>query len=289
MTGFGLGVADSDQLRLQCEIHSVNHRNLSLEINLPVSLLALEPRIIQRLERRFTRGRVTVTVRSQQESRKTDRFIINEELARSAIDLWRRIAREEDIHQEPDLASVFQLPGILERVQEPIDLEPAWSLLSKALDNAMEECILMRSQEGERLCVEIARIADQIGVLVSEIEKTSEGRVATAKQKVQERLKEMLDPLPVDPALVMNEAALLINKADIREELDRLRSHLAALADFESEENGSPGRKLDFIAQEILREGNTIASKANLWGVSNQAVRLRTLSEAIRQQAANLE
>lgn len=291
MTGFGLGIFGSDQLQLQCEIHSGNHRRLSIEVNLPTSLAALENKIIQRLEKSFYRGRLTITIRFAQGSMALERFNVNETLAHHAIHAWKRIADKEGLDQAPDIGVILQLPGILEKMQEVVDMESAWALLSQALEQAIDSCLTMRTQEGNRLYAEILGIADRIGSIVSEIELVSRDRCASARQKVENRLKDLLEPLPVDPILVLNEAALLATKADITEELDRLRSHLASLSDLEQEQEKtlSPGRKLDFIAQEILREGNTIASKATVWEISNQAVQLRALSEAIRQQAANLE
>lgn len=289
MTGFGMGTAQGDGLSVQAELHCVNHKQLSIAISLPNSLLALESKATALVEEAFSRGRINLVVRLMPGSVRTGRFIINEHLAKDAIEAWRNLARAEWLDDTPRLGDILRIPGVIELVQLPLDLDSTWSVLKQALQEAVRAAQGMREAEGARLFKDILRLCEEIRVGTESLERTVAQEAPEVQSRILDKMRLLLSDTKIEPSMVMNEAALLAMKADISEEICRIKSHLVATSQLESTEDSSPGRKLDFIAQEIARETSTIASKSGIWHVSEQVVSLRTLAESIRQQASNIE
>jgi uncharacterized protein (TIGR00255 family) len=285
MTGFGRGEAASSGATVVVEMKTVNNRFLDLQVRVPREYAALEPRIHQALKGAIQRGRLEVFVRRQAHDvgRKVGVDAALAERVHAAIaEVAIRLGKKaEDVPLDVVLAQ----PGVVYAIEEePLE---EWALVQKALEGALAELLAMRAREGASLAIELDHHLAAAMVLRDDVETLSEGLADRLQRRLEERMERLVGDR-VDPSRLAQEIAVLVDRADLSEELARIRSHCAQLA--ETLRAPEPvGRKLDFLLQELNREANTIGSKAAEHTIAARVVELKSMLERMREQAANVE
>lgn len=288
MTGFGRGNIDQDGRSFTVEIKSVNHRYCDLNIKMPKSLLSLEDRIRKVIQEKVTRGKVDVFITQNNYEKQGAKVVLDEKLADSYVECLNKIKERYDIKENISLALISKFPDVVNLKQEEEDVENLWEILSLPLRDAVNLLVDMREREGLKLEKNILLKCDYIKSLLDKIEEKSPLVVEEYKEKLNERLKELLGEGQVDENRIAVEVALFADKSAIDEEIVRLNSHLVQLKETFNL-NEAVGRKLDFIIQEMNREINTIGSKANNLEVTNNVLNIKNEIEKIREQIQNIE
>jgi uncharacterized protein (TIGR00255 family) len=291
MTGFGRAEVRGDTLVVVVEARSVNHRHLDVALRLPRTLSALEIDARKLIAARVERGRVDATVvATPVAGQSTQRVITDLALAREYA--ARALAHELD---DADLAGSVTLQWLLERPgvvrledSEPVEASVPWPLLEAALARALDELVERRTAEGERLAQELRSLHAELATIVDTMAARAPAAVSRREERLRERLRAMLGGAGVDESRILTEAAVWADKGDITEELARLRAHLGEWA-LVLDKGGPVGRPLDFLLQELGREVNTVASKADDLELSQAALAGKGVLEKMREQVQNLE
>lgn len=285
MTGFARAEAATPQGLLLWEIRSVNHRFLEVQFRLPDSCRALEPELRQRATARLGRGRLEASLSLRAAGERTAALgRLNLPLARQLIGHWQTLAAEISEPGPLNPTDILRWPGVLEQEEQ----DPA-ALQGEALglfDAALGELAAAREREGARLAGLFEARLDEISAQVGQVL----ARLPEVTDRIRERLRERVAALgvTVDPERLEQELALIAQKMDVAEELDRLGAHIA---EFRSGLGGDVpvGRRLDFLVQELNREANTLASKSADAETTRHAVDIKVLVEQIREQVQNVE
>jgi uncharacterized protein (TIGR00255 family) len=287
MTGFGSGRAESAELgSITIEIRSVNNRFLDLVMRMPPELSSFEPKARGLMQKRFTRGKVYINTRFEPIPGATERYELNAPL----------LAQLEKFCQDrghaPNPETLLGIPGVVNIKSDESRLEELGQLYEKALKSAMNAFEKERQREGSQLRECLTEIFHAMGIHVEEIAGTRQQVVEKYSERLHERLEELLGPkgAALDPGRLEQEVAIFADKADINEEIQRLTAHLTRMEDLLKPDNRSAkGRALDFLNQEILRETNTIGSKARDLSITGHVLELKNLVENMKEQIANVE
>jgi uncharacterized protein (TIGR00255 family) len=288
MTGYGRGEARGVRVTVVAETRSLNHRFFEANVKLPRSLGGNEPDVRRLVQGRIARGRVDVTVSLRRTA--TAAPIVRTDVALGLA--YARGARElgaaAGISSEVSMSDLLRLPGVLtvEEIEEE-DGEAA-VLLKSAVTDALHELWGMRQTEGAALARDLGGHLDGLGAWVRDVETLLPTTLARIQARHRERVQAILGETPLDPARLAQEVATWVARSDIAEELARLGSHLAQFRALLAA-GGHVGRQLDFLAQELHREVNTIASKADDGELVARILEARTLVERIREQVQNVE
>ncbi|WP_313885420.1 YicC/YloC family endoribonuclease [Desulfallas sp. Bu1-1] len=288
MTGFGSGETCTDQLKINIEIKSVNHRYCEIVLRVPRSMNVLEDRIRRFIQKKIARGRVDVYIKT--EFCGINRVVVNvdEELAFSYLQAVAQLKKRLQLAGEVTIAELLHLNGVFNLEEPEQDAEQWWPALENALEQALDGLMAMRIQEGRQLAEDIKRRAGQISVFVEEIEQRSPVVVDEYRERLRQRVRELIDAGTMDPARLDAEVVLFAERSNIAEEIVRLKSHLNQLAGC-LESDVPVGRKLDFLLQEMNREINTIASKSSDLLINRTVVEVKSELEKIREQVQNIE
>ncbi len=287
MTGFGRGTYECEGREYLIEIKSVNHKYSDISIRMPKTLNSLENRIRKEIDKVISRGKIDVYIEFQNFSDKGVNLKFNKELAKTYIQNLQELGRETGINFDLNVIDISKMPDILKKDEET-DEELIYSELVIALKEALDNFIAMREKEGERLVQDIKNRNDMISSKINEISSFSAGLVEEYVVKLETRIKELLKTDVVDETRLAQEIVIFSDKCSIEEELTRLKSHIAQL--YELLKASSPiGKKIDFLIQEMNRETNTIASKANSIDITNLVIEVKTEIENIREQIQNIE
>lgn len=289
MTGFGSAAGEVEGILYEVEIRSVNNRYLKVYVRLPESWSAAEAQIEQRLRGRLSRGTVTCTVRMKvPEERAAHK--VNVPALNYYLEQLRRIETDADAIMRLDLSSLLELPGVC----EPPDIQ---ELVGRTRDGlmglvgqAVDELVEMRRREGESVAADLAAQCDAGLDALENVRGRAANVVEDYRQRLAARVRELTGrgDVSVDDDALAREVAIFAERCDIAEEISRLREHLQAFrAELRTE--GPGGRKMDFIAQEMLREANTIASKANDADIARWVVEIKTAIDRIKEQVQNVE
>lgn len=288
MTGFGRGSVEQDGRSFIVEIKSVNHRYCDLNIKMPKSFLSFEDRIRKTVLEKISRGKVDVFITQNKQEKLGVKAVLDENLADSYVECLKKIKDKYDIKEGLSISLIAKFPDVIILKQEEEDMESIWEILSNPLKEAINLLVEMREKEGLKLKKDILSKCDYIKHSLDKIEKRSPFVVCEYKEKLNERLKELLQDYQVDENRIAMEVAIFGDKACIDEEIVRLNSHLVQLREtFNLDE--PIGRKLDFILQEMNRETNTIGSKANDLEITNSVLNIKNEIEKIREQIQNIE
>jgi uncharacterized protein (TIGR00255 family) len=289
MTGYGRGEVRSAAGNLAIEMRSVNNRYLDVQIKLPRSLNALEPRIRKMVQEGFSRGRVDVFITRSGADASPFKFIVDHERAEQYIGALKELKTRFSLPGEVDLALLNALPDIIGKEEITEDLEQLWTALGGCLGQAIESLRSMREQEGSSLAQDIAGRLDAIEALTKAVWARTPLTVEQARKRMTEALEKILKD-PPEPARLAQEIAILAERTDVTEEITRLGSHMNQFRAMVHGAGAEPvGRKLDFLIQEMGREVNTIASKALDAEISLQVVNMKAELEKIREQVQNIE
>lgn len=287
MTGYGRGTAFSDGLELVVELFSFNRRNLDIIFSLPREWQRLERPLSEQVRKRIQRGRVQATVRVE---RKAEEEPIHWDRARVSQILNRlaELAKEQGIPFEPDADLLFE---IAMSHGQAVELEPSnriLSMASEALQDALEELMKMRVQEGKALERDLRGKCGRLSQWLEKVRVESDGLVAHYRRELLRHLKEAGLELDLDDSRILKEIALFADRCDISEEITRIDSHLGQFLEV-LQADGMFGRKLDFILQEVNREFNTIGAKGNHLEVTRAVIESKNEIERMREQLQNVE
>ena len=293
MTGFGRAELRGDAVVVSVEARSVNHRHLDVALRLPRALAPLELDARRVVAARLERGRVDIAVQiTTVTGQPTHRVVTDGALAREYVERARALAADlagAGVAGEVPLAWVLERPGVV-RVEEaePADAALPWTTLEQVLGRALDELVARREAEGERLAQELRSLHGELGAIVETMAVRAPVGAQRREERLRERIRSLLGSAGIDEARILTEAAVWADKADIAEELTRLRAHLAELA-LVLDKGGPVGRGLDFLLQELGREVNTVASKADDLELSQAALAGKGVLEKMREQVQNLE
>ena len=288
MTGYGSAKGMVARQELTVELKSVNNRYLDCSVRLPRSFLFAEELVKQAVSEQVSRGKVDVFV-SAGSSQDADTVVkVNRELALGYANALKEIAELTLSESHADASVIARFPDVLTVEKKEMDKDSAGAELKALASEAVREFNVMRCREGERLKRDMLEKAERISALVSVVEERSPKTVEEYRQRLEQRIREVLEDRSVDEQRLVTEAAIFADKVAVDEETVRLRSHLAQFAQLL--EQGSPvGRKLDFLIQEFNREANTIGSKCSDASLAQVVVDIKSEIEKIREQVQNIE
>ncbi len=288
MTGFGRCEVAENNRKFTVEMKSVNHRYLDVNIKMPKKLNFFESAIRGELKNFISRGKVDIFISYEDFSEDTSSVRYNKELAGEYLKYLRQMAEDFGLDDDIRVSTLSKYPEVFTMEEQGIDEEELWKELKKAVTGAAEMFVQTRITEGEHLRDDLIEKLDAMLTLVDFVAERSPQLVGEYRQKLEDKVRELLADNTVDEGRLLTEVTIFADKICVDEEIVRLRSHIETTKKT-LKEGGSIGRKLDFIAQEMNREANTILSKANDLEVSNCAIELKTEIEKVREQIQNIE
>lgn len=289
MTGTGFARALGENYEVSFRVRSVNSRFLDVSLRLPSVLSDFELPLKQECAARLRRGKLEIQVDFKDMRSAPYRVSIDAGLVNAVLAALESLHERPDFDETFDLATLLRMPGAV--VVEPAEWEEKEFLLGTlraVLVEALEDLDTMRQAEGAALMEDIERRLRRCEGLVLDIERLAEGAKADIAKRLRERLRELAADVDLDESRLEQEAALLVDRSDVAEEVVRLRSHLSQFLALLNE-GEEVGRKMDFLAQEMNRETNTIGSKGRDIGISQAVIELKSELEKIREQVQNIE
>ena len=288
MTGFGRCENITDEYRMSVEMKAVNHRYLDLSIKMPKKFNYFEASIRTLLKKYIQRGKVDLFINYEDYTQGNMCLKYNRALAAEYMDYFNKMAEEFSIQNDVKVSTLAKFPEVFSMEQAPDDEEHLWGILSAALEDAAVRFVQSREVEGEHLKNDLLGKLDYMTGLVDYIEGRSPQILTEYRAKLEAKVQELLNGTAMDEGRIAAEVTIYADKICVDEETVRLRSHIEnTRKDLLS--GGSVGRKLDFIAQEMNREANTILSKSNDLSISDKAIALKTEIEKVREQIQNIE
>ena len=288
MTGFGrCEIADKER-KITVEMKAVNHRYLDVNMKMPKKLNFFESSIRTLLKEYIQRGKVDIFITYEDYTENNVILKYNQELAAEYVKYIRQMAEDFSLNNDLQACTLSRYPEVLTMEEQTVDEDALWATLEKAIRGAAEQFVETRIKEGNNLRDDLMQKLDGMIQYVDEIEKRSPEIIAEYRQKLQDKVNELLNDTQIEESRLATEVTLFADKICTDEETVRLKSHILATKETLSQ-GGSIGRKLDFIAQEMNREANTILSKTNDLAISNRGIELKTEIEKVREQIQNIE
>jgi uncharacterized protein (TIGR00255 family) len=288
MTGYGRGEVVHAGRKFSVELNSVNRKQSDIVINLPRDLAELEPRIRQTINEKISRGRTNATIALHSSPNGARNLALDTELARSYHEAMRALQKELNAPGEITISTILQAPGVMRFPEQALNAEEAWPAIDRALRGALSDLIKMREREGKHLAKDLIHRLKAIRRKLKEIHAFHPDVVKRYRAVLLDRIQKAGLPIASDDERLLKEISFFADRADVSEELTRLESHLAQFAHhLRSKE--PVGRTLEFIAQEMFRELNTLGAKANDAAISQRVIACKAELEKIREQAQNLE
>jgi len=288
MTGFGRFESVTDSCKISVEIKAVNHRYLDLGIKMPKKFNFFESAMRGLLKDYIQRGKVDVFVTYEDYTDEKVSLKYNRSLAAEYMEHFRQMAEQFGIDNDVKVSMLSRCPEVLTMEQAPEDEDQMWAILEEALRKAAENFVETRVREGENLKNDLITKLDHMLTLVDFIEERSPKVIEEYRKKLEDKVRDMLQNTTIEDSRILTEVTIFADKICVDEETVRLRSHIEGMKK-ELLKGGGVGRKLDFIAQEMNRESNTILSKSNDMEISDQAIILKTEIEKVREQIQNIE
>lgn len=290
MTGFGRASSEENSDRsFSIEIKSVNHRYLDINVRMPKTFISLEEKMRRLISEKLTRGKVDVFVNFKDYSKSQGKARINLDFVRSYAKCLDELKEEfKDIEDDIKLSMIAKHPEVIVVEEKEEDLEKLWEHIKIVLEKAVDNIVSMRLNEGEKLAKDILDKCAKIESLVNFIESKSSIIVENHRNRLKEKIKDLLGDVNIDENRLAMEVVIFADKATIDEEIIRLKSHISQLRESLSFKE-SIGRKLDFLVQEMNREANTIASKSTDLEITNSVIDIKNIIEKIREQVQNIE
>lgn len=288
MTGFGRCEVTEGQWKMTVEMKAVNHRYMDVSIKMPKKLSIFESLIRNVLKEYIERGKVDVFVSYEDLSETGFALKYNEQLAGMYLKYLQQMADTFDLENDIRVSTLSRYPEVFVMEEEDTDENELWSVLEKAVRGACEKFAEARTAEGEHLKNDLIAKLDQMNTYVDYIEGRSPQIIAEYRGRLQMKIQDLLGDAQIDEGRIATEVTLFADKICVDEEMVRLRSHIKGMKDVLLA-GGSVGRKLDFIAQEMNREANTILSKSSDLSISDTGINLKTDIEKVREQIQNIE
>ncbi len=287
MTGFGSAEGPVANGRLQVDLRTVNHRHLSVQVKVPSMLQEFESQFREILRERIHRGHVTLSARWSEEIPRDGGITVNIDRAREVVNAMEELKKSLELSGDIDVGFVARQPDVLAygpAESASVDVGEAASVVRGAL----KELVETRQREGQALGTEIERLLASVESELSLVEERAPERLPAERDRLRESVAKLLNGKPIDDDRLNQEIALLADKLDITEEVVRLRAHLVAAR--EALTGSVPmGKRLSFLGQEMLREVNTIGSKANDAAIAHRVIEMKGELEKFREQIENLE
>ncbi|AEM78888.1 TIGR00255 family protein [Thermoanaerobacter thermohydrosulfuricus] len=286
MTGYGRGEIKEKGYYITVEIKSLNHRFLDINCRMNKLLSGLEEKVREFVSQHVARGRIELNIGFEVYERSINVIEIDENLLSEYLRVFTDVKSKFELEGFIKVSDLVYLPEVIKVKNDDLDLEEIWELLKLPLSEAINNLIDMRNKEGIKLYDDVVNRIDKISDIVKEIEDLSFVMVEDYRKRLEQRIREL--GVDIDPNRMAMEIAIIADKSCIAEEITRLKSHIIQFKDSLKEE-GSIGKKLDFIVQEMNREANTIASKSIDYRISNKVIDLKNEIEKIREQVQNIE
>ena len=287
MTGFGSAEGKVHDGRLRIEIRTVNHRYYNPQFRLPFELAGAETQIREHLRQRLDRGHVAVSARWVEPPQIEGGMTVDLARAREVVAALKTLKKKLRLKGEPDLAFVARHPDVL-TLQGDGQSAVTWTELEPIVEQAARDVLTMREREGQALAADLSGRLDALDGHARTVDARAPTRLAAELDRLKRAVAELAAGVPVDPQRLAVEIALLADRVDISEELVRLRTHLSACREALASD-GRVGKQLGFLAQELLREVNTIGSKANDAAITQTVIAMKGDLEKFREQLENLE
>ena len=288
MTGFGRAEISVGTRDIIVEIKSVNHRYFEFSCRTGRGYSFLEDKLKKYINERVSRGKVDMYVSVTENDDDSVEVELNRPLAKGYIDAMRTLAKEYEITDDVSVSVMARFNDVFQIHRQPADEEAVFNDVKTAVDKALEHFLDMRAAEGEKLRDDILAHADRIISIVGEIEERSPVTVKEYRDRLYQKLTEVLNSSNIDEQRILTEAAIFADKVAVDEETVRLRSHFEQMKTF-FDSDQPIGRKLDFIVQEMNREANTIGSKVTDSALAHKVVEIKGEIEKIREQVQNIE
>lgn len=288
MTGFGRAENLQGEMKFIVEMKAVNHRYFDVNIKMPKKLAFFESAIRSTLKNYMHRGKIDVFITYEDLSQSSASLKYNESLAAEYLQYYRQMAEKFGLKDDITVSTLGRCPEVFSMEDQTIDEKEIWAVLEKALIGAGEQMIVAREKEGMALKEDLFKKLDGMTEKVTKIQERFPIMMESYRTKLEEKVKELLEDTQIEESRIATEVVLYADKICTDEETVRLKSHISHMKET-LEEGDNVGRKLDFIAQEMNREANTILSKANDLETSNLAIDLKTEIEKVREQIQNIE
>lgn len=288
MTGFGRSEINENNKKISIELKSVNHRYLDVNIRMPKKLNYFEAAMRAVLKKYAARGKVDIFVTYEDLSENTVSLKYNEDLAKEYLNYFDKMQKSFSLRNDVTVLSLAKCPEVIIMEEQTVDEEELWKLVEKVLCQACEKFVDSRIIEGDHLEKNIIEKLDILMGYVNFIEERSPKILEEFKEKLEEKVKDLLENSQIDDSRIAAEVVIYADKICVDEEIVRLKSHIDKMKQ-EITNGGDIGRKLDFLAQEMNREANTILSKSSDIDITNTGIELKTEIEKIREQIQNIE
>lgn len=288
MTGFGRSEIEDAGRKIVVEIKTVNHRYCDMNIKMPKKLGFFESGVRTALKQYLQRGKIDVFISYEDFTEDQTHVKYNADVAAAYMKHLQEISDAFSIPNTIDAVGLSRYPEVFTLEDQTPDEDAIWKLLEEAVKQAASACVESRVKEGQALADDlIEKLSGMIG-MVEYVESFSDKLIEDYREKLTVKVTELLGSTPIDESRIATEVVIYADKICVDEETVRLKSHIQNMIDI-LKEGGSVGRKLDFVAQEMNREANTILSKANSLDISNKAIDLKTEIEKVREQIQNIE
>lgn len=288
MTGFGRAEAVTKEWKITVELKSVNHRYLDLNIKMPRKLNLFEGQVRNLMKTYMQRGKVDIFITYEDYTAGSVALKYNRDLAAEYLGYLKEMEQEFQLKNDVSVTMLSRYPEVLTMEEQPVNEEKLWNCLEMPLREACKKFVETREREGEHLKKDLLMKLDGLDEKVCAVEKRSPEVVQAYREKLETKVHELLEDSQIDDNRIAAEVVLFSDKICNDEETVRLHSHIRGMRKILTEQEGV-GRKLDFMAQEMNREANTILSKSNDIQVSDIAIDLKTEIEKIREQIQNIE
>lgn len=288
MTGFGRYEFSDEARKISVEMKSVNHRYLDINIRIPKKLSFFESGIRNVLKQHLERGKIDVFITYEDFTEKNLSLKYNSDIAREYLEYLNQMSKELNLDNDIRVSTLSRYPEVFSMEELDLDEDEIWRILEVTVLNASKQLVEARTMEGENLKNDLIEKLNGLLILVNKVEGYSPQVQSEYRLKLEEKVRELLSDTQIEESRMLTEVVLFAEKACVDEEIVRLRSHIEQMKKTLGNDNGV-GRKLDFIAQEMNREANTILSKANDITISNIGIDLKTEIEKIREQIQNIE
>lgn len=288
MTGYGSAKGQAGDLQISVEVKSVNNRYLDASVRMPRSFLFAEDAVKSAIGRHISRGKVDMFINVDSSAADDMSVKVNEALLKGYIDAINLISGKFGLENDLTAVSAGRFSDILSVEKKDLDAEEISAGLVSVAEEALRDFDAMREREGEKLCTDVLSKLETISSLVTVVEEESPRTVEAYRNRLREKISEVLSSAGVDENRILAEAAIYADRVAVDEETVRLRSHMSQLRSMLA--GGSPiGRKIDFLIQEFNREANTIGSKCQNSDIAHVVVELKSEIEKIREQIQNIE
>lgn len=288
MTGFGAGDAETADFKVHIEVKAVNQRFLETNYHMPYSMNMFENQLTKKIKEYASRGKLDINIRFQDLRDKAVTVKVDKGLVAAYGQALQEISSQLELSAPVTAAQIASYPDVLKLNEENADLEAAQPVLMQAMEQALKSFVAMREAEGQNIQRDLLARIYTLENFVGELEKLAPEIVAAYRQRLENLLREYLAKEDIEESRIIQEVALFTDKVNYTEETVRLRSHFDQFRQIITA--GEPvGRKLDFLIQEMNREINTVASKANSAGAAQFVVDVKSEIEKIREQIQNIE